>query len=199
VKRTHRLALGGFIAAGGFSLSACGASNGALSPESPGAIAAFEYQTVPKCKASNEVPDSACERAAINAVEDDGRTAHWPDRASCEQFYGWGQCAEHGQTGGRSAWGPLVVGFVVGRVLSGDWAGRGLYRDWRSGAYYTAGGGRIWTDYATGRTLMAVRSFDRPAILGPPERVVTNAPIISRRGFGRRVSRRGGGGGHWGG
>jgi len=200
MKRTRKLALTSLMAAGGVSLTACdGGAGDIVRVEGPEpAIDAYAYQTMPECEKKDDVPDSACATAAWQAVEDDRRTASWTDQASCEGVYGRGQCDPHAQPGGSSLWGPYVSGFLVGRMSDGAWGGRGLYRDWRDGGFYTAGGGRVWTNYATGRIRIATRSLGAPDVIRPPEKILTGCPVISRRGFGGRVSARYCSGGSWG-
>jgi uncharacterized protein YgiB involved in biofilm formation len=200
MKRTRTLALTGLMAAGGVSLTACGdnpADNVRI--EHPGkSVDAYAYQSLAECKAKNEVPDEVCDKAEQDALADDKKAARWNDQSSCEDVYGQGQCVprQHAN-GGGSIWGPLITGFVVGRMLDGGWGGRGYYRDWRDGGFYTASGGRMWTDYSTGRTRVAARGFDTPDVVAPP-RTMSRTGAISRGGFGGRMSSRGYGGGRGG-
>jgi hypothetical protein len=83
-------------------------------------------------------------------------------------------------------------------MLDGGWGGRGYYRDWRDGGYYTSSGGRMYTDYTTGRTRLSTRSFDPPDVVGPPK-TISRSGAISRGGFGGRMSSRSYGGGFHGG
>lgn len=182
------------MAAGGVSLAACAPGGAPAEEDAAEGIDVFVYGTVPECRSKGEVPDSACERAALVAVDDDAKTARWGDRNGCEALYGWGQCVVHVAADGRTTWGPRVVGFAVGRAGGGDWSGRGLYRDGRDGGFYTAGGGRMWTDYATGRRRVAARSFGDHTTVGAPARVLTRTPVVSRRGFGKRLIAEGWGG-----
>lgn len=202
MKRTRKLVLTTLMAAGGVSLTACG-DNGAdnVRIDHPGPTTdAYAYSTVQECKDKNEVPDDACEKAEKNAQDDDKKTAQWNDQASCEDVYGQGQCVPRAAANGNgSFWGPLITGFVVGRMLDGGWGGRGMYRDWRDGGYYTAGGGRVWTDYSTGRTRIGQKSFDAPDVIRPPEKVMTRSSVISRGGFGGRMASRSYSGRSWGG
>ena len=192
MKRSRQLVLTSLMAAGGLSLTACnGGARRIERAENPGpAVDAHIYPTVPECEQKNEVPDSACATAAWQAVADDRRTASWTDQPSCEGTYGRGQCVPHPRSSGGPLWGPLVSGFVVGRMADRAWAGSALYTDWRDGGFYTASGGRVWTDYATGRTRIAIRSLGPPDVVRPPERVLTGCPVISRGGFGGRASAR---------
>lgn len=200
MKRSRKLALTTAMAAGGVSLVACGDGGyDNVRIEHPGkSTEAFAYQSLDECRAKNEVPDAACESAEKSALADDEKSASWDDKASCEDVYGPGQCVPRQAANGHgSFWGPLITGFVVGRMLDGGWGGRGLYRDWRDGGYYTAGGGRVWTDYSTGRARVSQQSFDAPKVYAPPKEM-SRASVISRGGFGGRMSSRSYGG-HWGG
>lgn len=197
MKRTRKLALTSLMAVGGVSLVACDNADN-VRIEHPGkATDAYAYQSVQDCKAKDEVPDEACDKAEANAKEDDAKAAKYNDQSTCEDVYGPGQCVPRQYAnGGGSVWGPLITGFLVGRMLDGGWGGRGMYRDWRGGGYYTASGSPVWTDYSTGRTRVSSRGFDSPAISGPP-RTMSRTGAISRGGFGGRMSSRGGfGGGH---
>ena len=200
MKRTRKLALTSLMAMGGVSLTACGDNADNVRIDHPGpSTDAYAYQSLQECKDKNEVPDDACEKAEKNAEADDAKAAKWTDQASCEDVYGPGQCVPRAsQGGGQSFWGPLIAGFVVGRMLDGGWGGRGMYHDWRDGGFYSANGGRIWTDYSSGRTRIAQRGFDAPDVVAPPK-AMSRAGVISRGGFGGRMSSRGFGGGHWGG
>ena len=201
MKRTKKLALTSAMAVGGFSLAACGdnpADNVRI--ENPGkTVDAFAYQSLQECKDKNEVPDAACDTAEKNALADEQKTAKWNDEKSCEDVYGEGQCVPRSAaSGGGSFWGPLITGFVVGRMLDGGWGGRGMYRDWRDGGFYTSSGGRVWTDYSTGRTRIGQRGFDAPDVIAPSKQM-TRSSVISRGGFGGRMSSRSYSSGHWGG
>jgi uncharacterized protein YgiB involved in biofilm formation len=199
MKRSRTLSLT-LMASGGLALSACDGSADNVRIEHPGpSTDAYAYQSLAECKAANEVPDEACEKAEKAALQDDQKSATWDDQKSCEDVYGEGQCVpRQAANGGGSFWGPLIAGFVVGRMMDGGWGGRGYYRDWRNDRYYTAGGAPIWRDYTTGRTRVAARGFDAPDRIAPPK-VQTRTSVLSRGGFGGRMSARSYGGGHWGG
>jgi hypothetical protein len=92
-----------------------------------------------------------------------------------------------------------LMGFVVGRARDGSWGGRALYRDWRAGSYYAAGGGRVWRSYPTGRMHISQRSFDPPDYRRGPERMLCKGAPVSRSGFGSRMARGCAGEGGWGG
>ena len=201
MKRTRKLALTGLMAMGGMSLTACGdqsADNVRIDNPGP-AVNAYTYSSLQECKDKNEIPDSACETAEKNAKDDETKAAKYSEQASCEDVYGPGQCVPRGYNsgGGGSFWGPLITGFVVGRMLDGGWGGRGMYRDWRDGGYYTSSGGRVFTDYSTGRTRIGQNGFHAPDAMHAPPRAMSRASVISRGGFGGRSSSRSfSGGGH---
>ncbi len=197
MKRTRKLTLTGLMAMGGVSLTACGDDPSALAQDK--AVDAFAYQSLQDCKDKNEVPDTACETAEKKAADEGNADAKYGEQKSCEDVYGPGQCVPRGAaSGGQSFWGPLLTGFVVGRMLDGAWGGGGMYRDWRGGGYYTRGG-PVQTDYSTGRTRVGASSFDPPDKIGGPPKMQTRTSVVSRGGFGGRMSGRSYGGGGWGG
>jgi uncharacterized protein YgiB involved in biofilm formation len=203
VKRTRKLVLTGLMTVGGLSLCACDSGDvGSNNPSDvPRATNAYVYSSLQACLDKNDAPDSACEASARNAISDDQKAATWPDQASCEVVYGEGQCTPPSSASGHdTSWGPLLMGLVMGRTLEGGWGGRALYRDWRRGSYYTAGGGRIWTDYPTGHLRISQRSFDPPDYRRGPEQTLCRSQALSRGGFGGRMSSHGcDGEGSWGG
>lgn len=191
MKRSRKLVLTTLMAAGGVSLTACGDSPAEAVIDQGKPTDAYAYQSLQECLDKNEVPDSACETAQKNAKDDENAEARYADSKTCEDVYGPGQCVPRSSVNGQgSFWGPLVAGFVVGRMLDGGWGGRGLYRDWRDGGFYTPNGGRVWTDYSTGRTRIGQRSFDPPDLARGPDKVMTRSSVISRGGFGGRMASR---------
>jgi uncharacterized protein YgiB involved in biofilm formation len=187
------------MAMGGVSLSACG--TGDVGPtEGSDATTAYFYGSLQACRDQREVPDDACDTAARIAVADDRNVATWPDQTSCERVHGQNQCTPPSAVSGHGTfWGPLLMGFVVGRARDGSWGGRALYRDWRAGSYYAAGGGRVWRSYPTGRMHISQRSFDPPDYRRGPERMLCKGAPVSRSGFGSRMARGCTGEGGWGG
>ena len=199
MKRTRKLALTGLMAVGGMSLTACGDSAADnVRIENPGpAVDAYTYASLQECKDKNEIPDAACDAAEKNAKDDEKQAAKYDQQSTCEDVYGPGQCVPRGyaNNGNGSFWGPLITGFVVGRMLDGGWGGRGMYRDWRDGGYYTASGGRVFTDYSTGRARIGQNGFHAPDAMHAPPKAMSRASVISRGGFGGRMSGRSFGGG----
>ena len=199
MKRTRKLALTSLMAMGGVSLTACGDQPNVTIADQGRTVDAFTYQSLQDCKDKNEVPDDACDTGMKQAKAEESAESRYADSKTCEDVYGPGQCVPRGQAGGGSFWGPLVTGFVVGQMMNGGWGGGGLYRDWRGGGYYSRGGGPVTTDYSTGRTQIGQRSFDPPDKMQAPSKQMSRAGVISRGGFGGRMSSRSYGGGSWGG
>lgn len=199
MKRTRKLALTGLMAMGGVSLTACGDQPSVTIADQGRSVDAYAYQSLQECKDKNEVPDDACDTGAKKAKDEEAAEAKYSDNKTCEDVYGPGQCVPRSSAGGGSFWGPLVTGFVVGQMMNGGWGGGGMYRDWRGGGYYTRGGGPVTTDYSTGRTRIGSRSFDPPDTIRAPERMQTRSSVISRGGFGGRMSSSSYSGGRWGG
>ena len=199
MKRTRKLALTGLMAMGGVSLTACGDQgyDNVRILDQGKSQDAYTYASLQECKDKNEIPDTACDAAEKDARDDAAKTAKYDQQASCEEVYGPGQCVPRGYNSGGngSFWGPLITGFVVGRMLDGGWGGRGYYRDWRDGGYYTTSGGRMWTDYSTGRTRIGSRGFDAPDVMHGPSKTMSRTGAVSRGGFGGRMGSHSFGGG----
>lgn len=204
MKRSRSLVMTALMAGGAsVSLAACGDGHdanwqNANAIEQGKPVDAYAYASLKACKDSKEIPDAECDKGFAAAQADATKSApRYDQQTTCEDVYGAGNCvprqAQNG--GGGSFWGPLITGFVVGRMLDGGWGGRGMYRDWRDGGYYTAGGGRIWTDYSTGRSRISQRGFDAPDVMQGPPKQMSRASVISRGGFGGRMSSRSFGGG----
>jgi uncharacterized protein YgiB involved in biofilm formation len=192
MKRSRTLALTSLMALGGVSLTACGDGDAPKPPDQGPPVDAYAYTSIQACKDANEVPDDQCDSAGKIAIAEQDKVApRYEDAKTCEDVYGPGQCVPRSQAGHGSFWGPLITGFVVGRMLDGGWRGTGLYRDYRDGGYYTGYGGRMYTDYSTGRTRIGARGIDPPAVVkSTPPKVQTRASVISRGGFGGRMSAR---------
>jgi uncharacterized protein YgiB involved in biofilm formation len=191
-KRSSSLTLTTMVAAGaGLTVAACDSSNPAqwneVQPRSE-QVEAFQYATLQACKDANEIPDAACETGYAAAQKDDAANSpRYNQQATCEEVYGQGNCVPRSAQGGGSFWGPLLAGFVVGRMLDGGgyYRGTGLYRqDERYGGGYTTGwGGSMGRDYVTGRTTLSRSSFDPPDAYAPPK-AQTRTSVVSRGGFG---------------
>jgi uncharacterized protein YgiB involved in biofilm formation len=153
-------------------------------------VEAFSYKTLQECKDANEVSDTQCDTSYATAQKDDEKNApRYEARASCEEVYGAGNCVPRTGSDGHSVFGPLLAGFVIGRMLDGGggYRGTGLYRrdDSYGGGYYSTWGGRLGRDYGSGRTTISKSSIDPPdAIRSAPPKIQTRTSVVSRGGFG---------------
>ncbi len=205
MKRSRRIALTTLMASAGVTLAACGQdatpatatwNDRPVQIEQGKPVPAFTYASLQACKDANEVPDTVCEDAVKSAVADQDKAApRFGDQQTCEERFGVGQCVPGNQAGGGSFFTPLLTGFIVGQMLNGGFRGTGLYRDQRDGGLYTGYGGRVDTDYATGRTRIGANGIDPPAsIKSTPPRIQTRTSVLSRGGFGGRMGGYGFGG-----
>lgn len=200
MKRSRRLALTTVMATAGVSLVACGPDGAsgdwpdrvqARGPEVP----AFAYSSLQACKDAGELPAQACEEGAAAAAKDQETSApRYAQQKTCEDVYGIGQCVPR-QSAGGSYFMPLLTGFVIGQMMNGGYRGTGIYRDERDGGFYTGYGGRLDRDYSSGRWRTSAGGIDPPAtIRSTPPRIQTRTAVLSRGGFGGRMSAHGYGG-----
>lgn len=201
LKRSRRMVMTSLMCSASVSLVACDDpaadawSNASQQPvpatiEQGEQVDAFAYRTLEGCKRADEIPDAECETSWNAAQADQEKTApRFDERQTCEDVYGAGQCVPRSAQGSGSFWGPLITGFVVGRMLDGGFRGTGLYRDQRDGGYATGYGGRLDRDYNTGRTRIGSNGIDPPAVIKQtPPKIQTRTSVLSRGGFGGRMS-----------
>ena len=211
-KRSRKIAMTTVMCGASVSLVACdghGNNGGQAQWQDPPAqveqgqaVKAFAYPTLQACFDAKTLTQDQCREAALAAIKDNEQHApRYAERDTCEDVYGQGQCVPRNGEGGGSFFTPLLTGFVVGQMLNGGFRGTGLYRDQRDGGYYTGYGGRLGTDYRTGRTQIGVNGIDPPdAIKAAPPKIQTRTSVLSRGGFGGRMSAHSyASGGHWGG
>lgn len=208
-KRSRRIAMTTAMCGASVSLVACddpGAGHTGQWADPPAVVdqgqpvKAFAYPTLQACFDANDMSDDQCREAALAAIKDNEQAApRYAERETCEDVYGAGQCVPRSGQGG-SFFTPLLTGFVVGQMLNGGWRGTGLYHDRRDDGYYTGWGGRLGTDYRTGRTQIGVKGIDPPDVIKQaPPKIQTRTSVLSRGGFGGRMSSHSYSGGHWGG
>ncbi len=194
-KRSNSLKLTTMLAgATALTLSGCDdpGAQASWDPNRGEQVEAFSYKTLQECKDANEVSDQQCDTSYAAAQKDDDKNApRYEARASCEEVYGVGNCVPRTASDGHSVFGPLLAGFVIGRMLDnaggGYYRGTGLYRrdDEYGGGYYSTWGGRLGRDYGTGRTVITKTSIDPPdAIRQAPPKIQTRTSVVSRGGFG---------------
>ena len=76
------------------------------------------YTTVEECKAGRDAAE--CETAFAKAKEKHEEAApRYAERAKCEDIYGPGQCVPRHNDSGGDSFTPLMMGFMLGHMLSG--------------------------------------------------------------------------------
>lgn len=182
LKRSRTLQLTSLMATVGFSMSACGDPQATVAEEAEPVLA---YTSLEECKSAGVVSVAECEESyAAAQAEAERSSPRYATRADCEGQWGPEQCRPLNH-GGGSVFVPLATGFVIGQLLSnGGWRGGGpLYRN-REGEYSNGyGGGYLWRDYRTGRTLTNARDHT-PVARQAPTRVQSRTAVVSRGGFG---------------
>ena len=93
-----------------------------------------------------------------------------------------GQCVPRNGQNGGSFFTPLLgPASWSARCSTAGSGAPGLYHDRRDGGYYTGYGGRLGTDYRTGRTQIGVNGIDPPAaIKASPPKIQTRTSVLSR-------------------
>ena len=198
-KRSRHVALTTLLAAS-TTLAGCGSDAADWSEDDGPVSEVIPYASVAECKADGTVPATECESAYRQAVADDWTQApRFDSQQLCEQQFGDGQC-EQRTYGGNSFFSPFLTGFLIGSILDGGRYRshyRPYYRDRRSGTYYSSG---VWLAPGYGnRYQLPSRSLTQPV---STPRVQTRSSVVSRGGFGGRVSASSGSrgfGGGWGG
>ena len=157
------------------------------------------FQSVSECVASGPFSQVQCEEAQRTAQAEDQRAApRFADKQTCEEQFGEASCQQR-STGGQSFFTPLLTGFMIGQLLNGGgsrYRYGGLYRDRRSGGYYTGSGAPLFNGGYGGRSTgyqIGNRALATPVTT---QRIQTRSSVVSRGGFGGRASARSGG---WGG
>ncbi|KQN92745.1 hypothetical protein ASE95_08770 [Sphingomonas sp. Leaf231] len=194
-----RSAAAGLTAAGALAmLSGCdGAPDDQARFGPPTEVSAFS--TVEECVASGAFAKVTCENAAKEARKTDEKAApRFDSKGLCEDQFGGGQCLARNE-GGQSFFVPLLTGFMIGQMLNGSGGYRynGLYRNGRNNSWYTPGGAWLTNGGYGGRGYnyqVGSRAVTAPVTT---QRIQTRSSVVSRGGFGGRVSARSSGG--WGG
>jgi uncharacterized protein YgiB involved in biofilm formation len=209
-KRSRQIAMTTVMCGASVSLMACDGQDAARTAqwqdppaqvEQGQAVKAFAYPTLQACFDAKDMSQDQCREAALAAIKDNEKSApRYAEQGSCEEVYGAGQCVPRSSQGGGGFFTPLLTGFVVGQMLNGGFRGTGLYHDRRDGGYYTGYCGKLGTDYRTGRTQIGVNGIDPPAaIKASPPKIQTRTSVLSRGGFGGRMSSSSYSSSHWGG
>lgn len=112
MKRSRYVALLA-MGASALALSACGES------ETPAGV----YTSVDQCIADKQFTDAECRKAFDTAKEEHKKVApKYASKADCEADFGAGKCEEspYRTTSGTSTFMPLLVGYMLGRTISGQ-------------------------------------------------------------------------------
>ena len=112
MKRSRYVALLA-MGASALALSACGES------ETPAGV----YTSMDQCIADKQFTDEECCKAFDTAKEEHKKVApKYASKADCEADFGAGKCEEspYRTTSGTSTFMPLMVGYMLGRTLSGQ-------------------------------------------------------------------------------
>jgi uncharacterized protein YgiB involved in biofilm formation len=162
-------------------LSACGGSQDQQIKEQ-------SYPTVAACTSAGNTP-ADCERAFDQAQAAANSAApHYKTREECIQQFGPDQCQERTDDRQGSFWGPLMTGFILGRILNGGGASYygsvPLYRQ-RDGQDYRPASG-VGGSWASGGYSSAHATADAAG---------SRAITASRGGFGSESAARGSWGG----
>jgi uncharacterized protein YgiB involved in biofilm formation len=179
--RRKRSVAAGLTAVGAVAmLSGCDDNNEQARFGPPTEVAAF--QTIQECVNSGQYDRATCTTAQQKAFNEDE--------------FGAAQCQRRSE-GGQSFFTPLLTGFLIGQILNNN-ASRytygGLYRDRRDGGgWYTPGGAYLSPNNGY-RYNVGSKAITTPVTT---QRIQTRSSVVSRGGFGGRVSARSGGG--WGG
>lgn len=195
--RRKRSAAAGLTAAGALAmLSGCDGTPDQQQFGPPTEVSAFK--TVDECVASGAFAKVTCENAQKEAATTDGKAApRFENKNLCEDQFGSGQCLARND-GGQSFFVSLLTGFMIGRLLDGSgYRYNGLYRNNRDSRWYTPSGAWLYGGGYGGRGYnyqVGSRAVTAPITT---QRIQTRSSVISRGGFGGRVSARSSGG--WGG
>lgn len=196
-RRRMRSAAAGLTAIGSAAmLSGCDPSPEELSRKQFGApteVSAFN--SVAECVAAGDFTQQQCSDAQRAASNDDNRAApRFADKDVCEDQFGVGACNQT-RDGGQSFFTPLLTGFLIGQLANGGYRYGGLYRDHRNDRNYTGSGAWLYNGGYGGRAYryqVGSRAITQPVTTS---RIQTRSSVVSRGGFGGRVSARGGWGG----
>jgi uncharacterized protein YgiB involved in biofilm formation len=110
MRRSRSIALL-FMATAPFALTACDDS-----AKKPTPVGSFHNET--ECRASGQFSDEQCQAAIRTAAEQyDARAPRYQSREECEAAHGAEACQPR-EHAGQSFFMPMMMGFMVGRMLS---------------------------------------------------------------------------------
>lgn len=173
------------LGASAFALSACGDNGEDLT----------YFETVEQCRsaalAATFAPED-CDAAFAEVLEKHAVLApRYESRELCEEQHGAEACAAADEAGATTAeagqgsvFMPLLAGYMMGSMLSGNrYGGAPLYRD--AGGRVLGAGGRPYAFQGPGSTVRGSAAAVQPlAAATKPPPVMTRAMIAERGGFG---------------
>jgi uncharacterized protein YgiB involved in biofilm formation len=170
-----------FMATAPFALTACDDS-----AKKPTPVGSFHDQA--DCRASGEFSEEQCQAAIRTAAEQhESRAPRYQSREECEAAHGAEACVPREQAGtGQSFFMPMMMGFMVGRMLSGGgMMGAPLYGSAASPASYrTAQGEPIRQGVATMPASAAASTMQSAS---QPARTAPAFSNVQRGGLGTRA------------
>ncbi len=157
------------MGASALALTACGES------ETPAGV----YTGVEQCIADKQFTEADCRKAFQTAKEEHQKVApKYANKEDCEADFGAGKCetpAKTSTTSSTSSWMPLLVGYMLGRTLTGapGFTPQPLYK------------GRDDNNFRTGDNRVVTNRTGVQNVPGSTTSSTTKTSTISRNGFGR--------------
>jgi uncharacterized protein YgiB involved in biofilm formation len=180
MRRSRSIALL-FMAVAPIALTACDDSS-----KKPTPVGSFHTET--ECRASGQFSDDQCQAAIRTAAEQhESRAPRYQSREECEAAHGAEACMSREQAGtGQSFFMPMMMGFMVGRMLSGGgMMGAPLYASAAGPtSYRTAQGAPIKPGVATMPATAAASTMQSASA---PARTASSFNNVERGGFGGRA------------
>lgn len=139
-------------------------------------VDAFQFATVDGCITSGEFTEAECQsQFQIASAEHERAAPRYQSRADCEAEHGAAACEPQQASSGGGLWMPLMMGMMMGNMMSGNRAvaTQPLYRSSQAGMARTAGGATV--DAKAGKV-----SVPKAATARPPA-----GKVMARGGFGR--------------
>jgi len=149
-------------------------------------VDALQYSSAEACIVGGELSEADCQAGFAAAQKDHAQVApKYQSRQDCEAEHGAAACQQPAQqqqaSSGGGLWMPLMIGYMMGRAMSGPVAAQPLYRSSSAGKVRTASGAK-W-DAKAGPVSVPKSAAARPSA----------GKVVSRSGFGRTGGRRSGG------
>jgi uncharacterized protein YgiB involved in biofilm formation len=197
--RRKRSIAAGLTAAGAVAMLS-GCDGDADQPQFGPKTEVAAFQSVQQCVDSGDYDRATCTAAQQKAFNEDQKAApRFDSKNLCEDQFGAAQCLQRSE-GGQSFFTPLLTGFLIGQLLNNNssrYQYGGLYRSNRDNGWYTPSGAYLSNGGVGGRNYRY--EVGQKAITTPvtTQRIQTRSSVVSRGGFGGRVSARSSGG--WGG